>query len=461
MTLRGEIGQVVERGSTILILGFGRSGRSAFELLDASGRDCRVADRRPPTGDDRRRIREADWVSDEDPAALDGVGLVIKSPGVVPEHPLVARARGRGIRVVGELDLGWAAAHAPLHSITGSNGKSTTTSLLAHLLATAGVEAAAAGNIGEPLTAVAPQIGSKGAIAVEVSSFQIEDLSEYRSRSAVLLNVSPDHLDRHGTLERYFEIKARLCDLVEEDGFRIFNADDPLQQRIVSESRARDPERTLVFSARPIEGRGAHLDGDDLVLRLDRPTVFARVRELTLSGPHNVQNALAASLTAIIAGAKPEDLGAGLRTFRPLRHRLERVGRAGDVLFVNDSKATNLDAMRMALHSFRGGVVLIAGGRDKDSPFEELRAVVSDRVRHLVLIGEAAAKMRAAWPSVPTSLAVSMDEAVRIAHEKAQPKGVVLLAPGCASFDMFENFIDRGDRFCDAVRQICRGREDA
>ena len=360
-----------------------------------------------------------------------------------------------------ELELGWSAAKAPLHSITGSNGKSTTTSLLAHLFATAGIESVAAGNIGEALSAAAPSIGAGGAIAVEVSSFQIEDLHEYRSRSAALLNVSPDHLDRHGTLENYFAIKASLCRRLDEGGVCIMNADDPTQTDLIATARRQDPNHTWVFGMSPQEGPAAFLDGSRLVLRMDADETFADTRELTISGPHNVQNALAAALAATSGGVAARDLASGLRTFRPLRHRLERVGRVGDVTFVNDSKATNLDALKMALFSFPDGVVLIAGGRDKGSPFASMHETVKRFVRHLVLIGEASEMIRSAWPDVDATHAGSMTEAVRVAYDRSRPSGVVLLAPGCTSFDMFNDFVDRGDRFRDAVLELRGGCGDA
>jgi UDP-N-acetylmuramoylalanine--D-glutamate ligase len=318
-----------------------------------------------------------------------------------------------------------------------------------------GIESAAGGNIGAPLTEVAPTVSSGGAIAVEVSSFQIEDLSEYRSRAAALLNVTPDHLDRHGSLDAYRDIKARLLELVEPEGYRVLNADDPNLSELVARSRVDHGERTLVFSMSPTRDRGAYREGDRLVLNLERPTKFATVAGLAIPGPHNVQNALAAALLAVVHGVDPGTLATAFRTFRPLRHRMERVARVGRVLFVNDSKATNLDSLRMALQSFAAReVVLIAGGRDKGSPFEDLAALVAEQVRHLVLLGEAAGTMAEAWSAVPTTRAETLEEAVRLAMSAAQPAGVVLLAPGCTSFDMFTNFEDRGDRFCSAVRAL-------
>jgi UDP-N-acetylmuramoylalanine--D-glutamate ligase len=446
---RSTLRRLLETGTgRVLVLGGGKSGRAASDRLRARGVTCIIADRSGADGGEG-------WITDGEPSALDGVDLVVKSPGVRRDHSLVAEAGRRGVPIVGELELGWALSVAPLYVITGSNGKSTVTSLLAHVFANAGLPSAAAGNIGEPLSEIGPSIEATGAIAVEASSFQIEDLVDFRCRGAAVLNVSPDHLDRHGTLERYLEIKLRLLDHVEPGGWRVIGADDPLLRDAARDSVVAEPERTVRFGLAPGDGPGAYLDGDDLVWVHggERRRVASRA-ELVLDGPHNVANALAAICLAKAAGIEDAAIATAFRTFRPLAHRLERVGRAGEVLFVNDSKATNLDAMCMAIRSFDVPIVLIAGGRDKATPFEEAHDLARERLLHVVLIGEAAARLREAWPDVPATGAASMEEAVRAAFARIGPRGVVLLAPGCASFDMFTNFEARGEAFRAAARAI-------
>jgi UDP-N-acetylmuramoylalanine--D-glutamate ligase len=341
-------------------------------------------------------------------------------------------------------------------SITGSNGKSTATALLSHMFATAGVDAAAAGNIGDPLTLVGPDLSPAGVAVVEVSSFQIEDLLDYRSRAAVLLNVSPDHLDRHGTLDAYRAIKAQLLDRVDDDGLRVVAADDPGVAEVWRSLRTSPGAPLAGFALEAGPGVDAHRQDATLVVELGGREVVGSVDEMTIDGPHNVRNALAAALVARWWGIEPAAIATALRTFRPLPHRLERVGRMGGVVYVNDSKATNLDALRMALQTFADPVVLIAGGRDKASPFAELADTVRDRVRALIVIGEAADAIEAAWPEPRAERAGSMDDAVERATRAVGARGVVLLAPGCASFDMFENFEHRGEAFRMAVDALIR-----
>jgi len=452
--MRGRVDDILDRARRVLLLGYGRSGRAVEAILHARGVPVRVADRR--TAEEAGVVDPgAEWWSDRDPDALAGVDLVIKSPGFDRRHPLVAAAIEGGVPVVGELEIGWLLTPAPLVSVTGSNGKSTATALLAHVLATAGIDAVASGNIGEPLTEVGPALSPLGVAVVEVSSFQIEDLLDYRSRVAVLLNVSPDHLDRHGTLDHYRAIKASLLERVDPGGLRVVAADDPGLAPLAPVLAASSDPRLVRFGVERGEGVHAYRDGADLVVDLTGdPVVVGSTREMTLDGPHNVRNALAAALVAAWWGVAPDAIATGLRTFRPLPHRLERVARLGEVLFVNDSKATNLDALRMALQTFPDPVVLIAGGRDKASPFADLADTVRERVRALVLIGEAADAIAAAWPAPPAIRAATMDEAVARATEAARPRGVVLLAPGCASFDMFRSFEHRGDAFRHAVEAL-------
>lgn len=460
--MRGRVGERLRQKAPALVVGFGKSGRAAARLIAEHGGAVRVADARTPEevrgagAEDFPSTERYAWFSDSDASALDGIAWIVKSPGVAREHPLLVEAQRATLPVFGELELGWAVSAAPLYSVTGSNGKSTTTSLLAAAFAAAEVPSVAAGNIGDPLSAMAPAIPEGGAIAVEVSSFQIEDLTDYRSRAAVLLNVTPDHLDRHGSLEEYRTIKTRLLDLLEPGGVRIVNGDDPVVASEREAWRRADRSHTWIFSLRPVEPPSAYLEGETLVLHVDRRESIVAAGEIALPGPHNLQNALAAALAARAHGVSLESLRSALRAFRPLRHRLEDVGVIDGVRFVNDSKATNLDSLRVALRSFAVPVVLIAGGRDKQSPFEELAEEAAERVRHAVLIGEAARRIAEAWPRVPRTHAGSLEEAVRLAFRAASPAGVVLLAPGCASFDMFRNYADRGDRFRASVETLAR-----
>lgn len=434
-----------------LILGFGRSGRAALELLLGEGVPCRVADA-SAAGE---RTEDGIIHADDDVGALAGVDLLVKSPGVSRSHALVTEALKRGVRVWGELELGARVAAAPLLTITGSNGKTTTTALTAHLLRSTGVPAIAAGNIGQALCAVAKTADPAGAIVVEASSFQAEDLVSYRSRVAALLNVTPDHLDRHGSFEAYLAAKERLVSLVERGGHRVLNGDDAALADMVAAWRRTDARHTLVVQDARHGGRGAWLEGSDIVVNLGTPRSAGTLEGLRLPGAHNRANALVA--TAIVSAflGRVPDVTEGLASFAPLPHRLEPVGAVGGVTFVNDSKATNLDSVGVALRAFAGTpVVLIAGGRDKGGPFESYQTLVRTHVTTLVLIGEAAERIENAWPDVPSERAPDMASAVVRALALAGGRGVVLLSPGCASFDMFDNYEARGDAFRAAVRRL-------
>ncbi len=452
----------LDRGGDALIVGFGRSGRAAAERLAERGWRLRVADATDvPAGPDASPGHlpgAAGIVSarfcDDDPTSLDGVALVVKSPGVSRAHPLIQAALSRSIPIIAELELGWALGAGRFISVTGSNGKSTTTALIAHVLATAGLDAHASGNIGEPLSHATSKASDRSVFVVEISSFQIEDLVDYETDVAVLLNVTPDHLDRHGTFDAYREIKGALLGRVRAGGVRVINVDDPASRGFVEAWTERDPAGTTLISTRGPVPRGAYLDGDDLVLALGDPTAVISRRALSIAGPHNVQNALAAMLAAALLGVPAVTLSEALATFEPLPHRLEPVGALGAVRFVNDSKATNLDSLRVALASFPDPVVLIAGGRDKGSPFEDVLSDVRARTTHVVLIGEAQDRIASAWAGVSLSRAASLDAAVREAYARARPAGVVLLAPGCTSFDMFTSFAHRGDAFREVVARL-------
>jgi UDP-N-acetylmuramoylalanine--D-glutamate ligase len=456
MMATAHIKELVSAGGTAVVLGYGGSGRASSVRLIAHGFTCRVADRTRPASLDASLT----WGSDDDLSLLEGATLVVKSPGVRRTHPLVTAALAGGIPVVAEVELGWALTGADIVSITGSNGKSTTTALLAHLFTTSGRVARATGNIGEPMTSVAPEMDATGLLSVELSSFQLEDLIDYDTDGVILLNVTPDHLDRYDSFAAYRDTKLSLLDRVRRGGFRILNGDDPELEEACRRWKASDPRDTYMVSlsgeASSPGFRGATLEGSELVVVDSGRSVVGRVEELSIAGPHNVFNALAAATAACRLGLTPEQVRRGLRTFAALRHRLEPVVNVGTVHFVNDSKATNLDSLRQALRAFPAGeIVLIAGGRDKDSPFEDLADDVARAVRHLVLIGEAGDRIAAAWPGIASTRAgTDFEGAIRAAYQNARPRGVVLLSPGCASFDMFTGFAERGERFSDVAHRI-------
>lgn len=440
-----------------LVAGAARSGVAAARLLARHGAGVRVCDRRgaDELPEPARALAgegiECAWGRD-DAGLLDGRDFVVWSPGIPYDHALAVAARERGLPVLGELELGFLAARAPLVCITGTNGKSTTTDLAGALLRAAGREVAVCGNIGRPICEVAEDVSAAGLLVVEVSSFQLETVEKLKPFVATWLNLTPDHLDRHGDLATYAAMKQRLFDRQDESDYAVRNADDA---EVARRGGAASP---LAFSvAHPVDD-GAFFAEGDLVLarRGGRERLCART-DVRLPGPHNLANVLAALATVLPMELPAATLRAVLAEYGGLEHRLEPAGEVAGVRFVNDSKATNVNSMEVALQSFAQPIVLIAGGRDKGQDFRPLAPLVREHVRHLVLIGEGAGPMAAAWPDVPAERAETLAEAVAVAYRAAGTGGVVLLSPGCASFDMFKDYEDRGRRFKDEVARLAQG----
>ena len=444
-------------GSHALVVGAARSGVAAARLLRRHGLDVRVCDaREADSAPDAARALgelgvEAVWGSDA-ASNLDGRDLVIWSPGAPVHHPIATAARDRGLPVLSELELGYLAAHAPLVCITGTNGKSTTTDLTGALLRAAGREVEVCGNIGRPICDVAEGVSPRGLLVVEVSSFQLETVDRLKPFVGVWLNQTPDHLDRHGDFETYGRMKQRLFARQDESDYAVWNADDP---EVVS--RRAGGGAWLEFSARGAVKQGAGADAGMLVLAwrggVER---LMPAHELGIPGPHNLMNALAALAAVLPWEIAPATLRATLQGYSGLEHRLERVAVVDGVAFVNDSKATNLSSLEVALQSFESPVVLIAGGRDKGQDFSPLAPLVRRAARAVVLIGEGADAIDRAWPGVDKVRADSLAAAMDAAFERARPSGTVLLSPGCASFDMFRDYEDRGRRFKQEVERIRR-----
>ena len=382
--------------------------------------------------------------------------LIVISPGVPPELPVLQQARGRGIEVIGELELAYRLTRARFIAVTGTKGKTTTTMLVGRLLEDAGLRAYVGGNIGTPIIAHALTAGTDDLLVTEVSSFQLETTRDFRPFIAVLLNFWPDHLDRHADVDAYWSAKRRIFQHQGEEDWAALNFDDPKVRSLADEVRS----QVAPFSRAELLGRGVYVDGDQIVAA---PPVtpnwraVAPVTSLRLRGRHNLENALAALAAAGAAGA---DLGAArhtLESFEGVPNRLEELGAIGGVMFINDSQATNPAAVEMALEAIEEPVILIAGGKPKVPDFTDLGRAIAARARALVVIGEAGAAIAAATRAAGLGeihSAATLDEAVRLAFEMAHPGDVVLLSPACASFDMFRNMAHRGEVFRAAVAAL-------
>ena len=452
-----------DQRSRAAVLGLGRSGLAAAELLLARGAQVRALEREVSAGVraawEPLAAAGAELISGEHPPkALDDCALLIRSPGVPADAPILAQARRRGIPIRSELELAAREVRTPILAITGTNGKSTTTAWCAHLLRRAGINAVAAGNIGHPLARAVLEEQEGTIFVVEVSSFQLEDSPEFHPRAATILNLTPDHLDRHGSFAVYSAVKWSIAAVQDPGDLLVLGPAIEVPAGLTIHARQL---RCTLEGALPEEGYGL---ADGWIQRVAQglPTALIKAADLALPGPHNLLNAMAATALATAIAVESTRLVPGLRDFPGLPHRLEQVGTLGGVRCINDSKSTNTDSLRVALASYSAPVVLIAGGRDKGGDFTGLAELARRQVRHLVAMGEAAEMIQASWPQVPTSRVEDLAEALERALAVAGRGDVVLLSPGCASFDMFRNFEERGDLFRALVAgRIERGGEEA
>jgi len=435
-------------GREIAVIGLGASGIAATRLLRAAGLPVYASD----AGRDAGLVRTADRLTGlgasvelggHDLARIAASGGVVLSPGVPPDAPPVRAAREAGVGIRAEVDLGLEALpEVSWVGVTGTNGKTTTTALVEHLLKAAGIRAQAAGNIGTPLCEVALGPERPAWLAVELSSFQLHDCHQHRPTIGILTNLSPDHLDRYARLEDYYADKARLFLNAEATSTWVLNADDAGVLAMVAAVPGR---RILVSLAGPAD---AWFDRTTGRLLLHGDVLLDR-RELMLLGDHNVANALMAAAAARAAGAPLDRLAAGLRTFRALGHRLEPVAEVGGVLWINDSKATNVASTEVALAAMDRPFVLLLGGRHKGEPYTALAPLLAGRCRAVVAYGEAESLIvqDLAGQVAVTPAGSDWDTVIASARTLARPGDAVLLSPACSSYDMFANYGERGARF--------------
>jgi len=451
---------IAELGQRFVVFGAGRSGRAATRLLAALGFSATLVDEKssdqlPDVAAEAEREGYTASLGPLDERLLDGCQVFVLSPGIPPSHAFVTTALRRRIRLIGELELGFLATSATLLAVTGTNGKSTTTVWLARLLRAAGYSSLACGNLGNALCDAIRRpeaLRSNSALAVEVSSYQLETIRKFRPRVSLLLNITPDHLERYGgSLASYAEAKYRITELQQESDGLVLNRDDKRCWSLATHSSA----KVLGFSRqKPLE-EGAFLDDGKLKLTLDgRTWDLCEAHELPIPGDHNIENALAAAAGAAMLGASPADLRTGLLDFGGLEHRIEKVAEINGVLFVNDSKATNPESMEKALRSFDRPLLVLAGGRAKNTDYRILRDLLQRQTSRIFLFGEAAPMLADAWKrTAPVEQLPDLEAAFRRAVETAKAGDVVLLSPACASFDQYQNFCERGDHFKSLVEE--------
>ena len=440
-------------GKRVLVVGLARTGEVVS--LFASGYGAAVtATEQKPEGElaaTAQKLRAAGVKLEfggHRPEAFLEQDLIVVSPGVPRNLPFLRGARAAGIPVWSEIELAWRFLRGKLVAITGSNGKTTTTALTAHLLKTAGIDTLVGGNIGTPLLSLVESSTDSTVTVAEVSSFQLENIEAFRPEIAVLLNLTPDHLDRHASFAEYAAAKMQLFSNQLDRDCAGLNADDPEVTK-----RMPTGQQVFWFSRKKRLAVGTFLRDGQILFRREGEEVPLGWREdVLLRGEHNVENVLAACAAAYLAGADPGAIANGVKTFRGVEHRLEFVAEVGGVEFFNDSKATNVDAARKAIEAFPGPLIVILGGKDKGSPYTPLAEPLRQRARTAILIGAAAEKLAAdLGPAVPYVHAETLARAVELAVTAARPGDTVLLAPACSSFDQFHDYEHRGRVFKELV----------
>jgi UDP-N-acetylmuramoylalanine--D-glutamate ligase len=435
-----------------LIVGLARSGRALGPVLRALGEEVIGCDSGPADAAVLAEFEAAGIAAHESTDGvelLDGVATVVKSPGVPQEAPVIRAARERGLVVMGELELGWRLVPNETIAITGSNGKTTTTELVGQIHREAGLPVAVAGNVGTALSSLARKLDEAAVVVCEASSFQLEDTVEFAPDAAVLVNLTPDHLDRHGTFDAYRDAKLRIFANQQPEAIAVVPAGlDHL-----------GPARRVEFASPLANGGAGGVARDADVVARDGALVWrgepvVAIDEIRLRGAHNLENAMAAAAVTLARGLEPAAVRAALAGFAGVAHRLEEVARIDGVLYVDDSKATNVASAVVGIRSFPGGVHAILGGRGKGEDYAPLAAAVAERCRAAYLIGEEADRLRAALEpaGVPVRDCGDLERAIAEARPAAAPGEVVLLSPACASYDQYRSFEERGRHFKALVR---------
>jgi UDP-N-acetylmuramoylalanine--D-glutamate ligase len=446
------------KGKRVLVIGLARTGIASALFCAERGATVTATDSRNAgeLGENAEKLRAAGIrleLGGYSDATLETQQLVIPSPGVPADTGILAAAREKGIPVCSEIEVAFRFLRGRLIGITGSNGKTTTASLVEHILRHSGLSTVLAGNIGTPLIATVGESSEKMITVAELSSFQLELIETLRPNISVLLNLTPDHLDRHKTFSAYAAAKARIFENQTEEDSAILNLDD-------AASRAMAPSRPHVywFSRQTKAEQGAFVRNEKVILRHHRQEEeILDCKEIPLLGSHNLENVLAAAIAARIAGAPSKPIAEGIRSFAGVEHRIEFVAKIHGVRYYNDSKATNVDAALKALQAFPGRIMVILGGKDKDSDYTQLRATLREKAILALLIGSAADKIeRQIEGSVAIKRPGTLEKAVEFAALAAHPDDIVLLAPACASFDQFQNYEHRGRVFKQLVHDLER-----
>lgn len=448
-------------GKKVLVCGMARSGVSAAQCLYELGARVTISDSKaeeklaealqPLEGMDIRRC-----LGDQaQPADLESYDLAVTSPGIPMQAPILRAVQAAGVPLIGELELGAQVSRAPLYAVTGTNGKTTTTTLIGEIFRNLGKTTYVVGNIGYPFTACALRCGEEDVAVAEVSSFQLETITTFHPHIAVMCNITEDHLNRHGTMEEYIRVKERIFENMGQGDYAVLNLDDP----IVRGMAERIPCTPAFFSRRQEVETGAYLEGEEVVFSLNgHKKRVLRADEIRIPGEHNLENALAATALAMLAGVPAPVVRHTLKTFPGVEHRIETVRTVEGVTYINDSKGTNVDASIRAVRAMKVPTVLLAGGYDKHTDFLPLaREILASKIHTVVVLGDTAEQIERALRAVGFESilhAKTFEEAVLLARSCAREGENVLLSPACASFDMFQDYEERGRVFKEIVSRL-------
>lgn len=444
--------------NSYLVIGSARSGLATTKYLINQGKEVYLSDMNsellPKARNILNKLPVKNFIFGRQPKVADlGVEAVIISPGIPLSISPIMEANNLNIPVFGEIEMAFESTNANIIGITGTNGKTTTTSLVGHLLESNDYRSAVVGNIGVPMIEIAPQLDENDVLICELSSFQLDTIINFRSNIALILNLTPDHLDRHHTIENYLEAKANILKNQKIEDKVILNQDDSL----VFSLKDRAIGEVWTISQYHEVDRGIYLKNDQLILRDKDDKVLLSKNDLQIKGKHNLENAMGAALIAYLYGVSIEKIIEKMKTFQGVSHRMEFVANIDNITYINDSKGTNPDATIKALESYNNPIVLILGGKDKGSDFTDLIKIVKEKCRHVIVLGETKPLIIETlnrFGNINYSECINFEESVHLAKKKAMSGDIVLLSPACASWDMFKSFEERGELFKKVVKEF-------
>lgn len=443
-------------GKKIVVIGMGKTGIATARFLAHQGAKVAATDEKPPGkwGAEFELIAKEKWlkIGKYNTDILADAGMVVPSPGVPPSNDLLVAALKMKIPVISEVELAYRFLNVPIIAVTGTNGKTTTTTLLGEIFKQSGKKVFVGGNIGNPLIGYVEKSTKDDFVVAEISSFQLQWVEKFRPYVSILLNVTSDHINYHGSFAEYLRIKSRVVAKQTEDDLAILNAADPAQKGLAGKIRAKIAQ----FSSVDEMESGIFLKNDKIIFRMpDFGEEVYPLNLIKLLGMHNVENVMAAIIAARFCGCRQESIKACVADFHGLPHRIEFAGEKNSVKFYDDSKGTNVGAVVRALDTFAQPVILLLGGRDKDGDFETLKPMLTAKTKNVILFGEARSRIASLiGDDVPKLKEPKLRDAIEVAYKNAKPGDIVLLSPGCASFDEFRDYKERGDYFKEVVRNL-------